>query len=106
LDTEGTRCECKCLCMVSFWINRRGQQGQFLWVAREDAPELCVTTPLSLPPAASHSLSANNLSNAWKAPRTLNAPTFCRFSHLNHNRIVGQAGIWPSHGVPTSAEGS
>lgn len=50
-----------------------------------------MTTPLFIPPPATHPSSALSLSTAWKAPRTLNAPTRCRFSHLNHSRMTGRA---------------
>jgi len=42
-------------------------------------PDECVTTPRAA------SLSGSS-STALVAPRALNAPTFCRFSHLKYSR--------------------
>lgn len=38
------------------------------------SPELCVTTPFSLPPPSAHPSSSTNPSTAWKAPLRLERP--------------------------------
>jgi len=42
-------------------------------------PDECVTTPRA-------AMSAGRPNTALHAPRALNAPIFCRFSHLNQSR--------------------
>lgn len=50
-------------------------------------PLLCVVTPRLL--TSSIPISSIKRKIAWCAPRALNAPIFCWFSHLNHSRIFG-----------------
>src|SRR5262249_33461659 len=67
-------------------------------------PELCVTTPRA-------AASSDSAKTALHAPRNLNAPTFCKFSHLkNSDRpasrssvahvITGVRCAWPAIRLP------
>lgn len=51
-------------------------------------------------------ISSISRRTAWNAPRALNAPTRCRFSHLKKRRIFGLAGVSCSVSPDNGEEGS
>jgi hypothetical protein len=95
-DVEGAGCEGEGLRVVS--CNMLTFTGMNWW---GDVPLLCVTTPRLR--TSSSPISSMRRNTAWNAPRTLNAPMRCRFSHLKNSLILGFAGSCPSHCVLLSA---